>query len=197
MTSATDSITTHAWALDQVLQHQHPVYQIPNGFVLTENDLAQVKTAAYVPKLSKATKFNMNNLPWCKGWYINYVMSENEMMLDSELMFLYQHFIMLYPNTVTRIKSFAVARLSPNGFIGPHTDVDANNKVNYELYIPLYIPDGAGIGFENYGVLKLPQYSINALNIKEVHAVWNLSSEYRYILILTFNDRATSVPNVT
>jgi len=196
MTSTTSSISTQAWALAQVLQHQHPIYQIHNGFVLTENDLAQVKTATYVPKLSKATKFNMNDLPWCKGWYINYVMRENEMLLDSELMFLYQHFIMLYPNTVARIKSFAVARLSPNGFIGPHTDVDENNKVNYELYIPLYVPCGADIGFENYGILQLPQYSVNALDIKEIHAVWNLSSEHRYVLVLTFNDRATSVPKI-
>jgi hypothetical protein len=196
MDSTNDCISTHQWATRQLHQHQHPVYQILNGFVLNDNELNRVKSAAYVPKLSKETGFNMNDLSWCKGWYFNYIMRENVMVLDSELMFLYQHFIRIYPNTVDRIKSFAVARLSPNGFIGPHSDVDGKNNVHYELYIPLYVLDGAGIGFENCGILTLPQYSVNALDIKEVHAVWNLSHEYRYVLMLTFNDRDTSPPNL-
>ena len=81
------------------------------------------------------------------------------------------------------VRSIDIMRMSPGGFIAPHTDDLGMGEETYHVYVPLEVPLGAGLAMTD-GVIHMPQFSVNIINSGREHAAYNDSDEFRYILTI-------------
>jgi len=96
----------------------------------------------------------------------------------------------LIPYTTNLIKSLPftqhgrvrIMRLSPNGYIMPHTD--GVGRIFGPYNFALNNPENCKFVFKEYGIVPFKSGMGFLLDIGNVHAIWNNSNEYRYHVIV-------------
>jgi hypothetical protein len=96
----------------------------------------------------------------------------------------------LIPNTVSLIKSLPftnygrvrIMRLSPHGYIMPHTD--GPGRIFGPYNFALTNPENCKFVFKDYGLVPFRQGLGFMLDIGNLHAIWNNSDQYRYHVII-------------
>lgn len=110
-----------------------------------------------------------------KDWYVRFP-SKYYKKRDPKFDYLNDIILGLLPEN-TPIWSCGIFKLSPGGYIVPHTD----DKYPFEIYVPIYWPEGSLFGYEGIGKVDMKIGQVYALDLSIIHAVSNNSTEDRYV----------------